>query len=223
MTDSPISTLAIPLAALPHRYGPLSNEMVFSMGRLLAERLADCHDRGETFGGLDPERIEVIIRNSHSGTIQPNDILDLSITPPVALADEISPATEVQQLGQLLSSWLTADLRDRERDLIQAMTRPDPISARDIARTIPEWQEPPAEFIPEEFAPDAYIPSPLSPAPVVSRPTHSPPMTRERMWTWLLLGGAMWLIAILVVGLWAAGYFENPKKKSSIRIMRFAA
>ena len=36
-----------------------------------------------------------------------------------------------------------------------------------------------------------------------------PAMTREKMWTWFAIGGALWLIGFIILGVWLGGCLDS--------------
>ena len=99
--------------------------------------------------------------------------------------------------------------------------------ANDSAESIPlasaiEQTEPEEVFTPPALleAHDSFSSLKSSPTSSPVQPRPVPQMSREKMWTWFIIGGALWLVGFLILGCWMGGCFDDNSKTKPGRVQK---
>lgn len=128
-------------------------------------------------------------------------------------AAAIRADASVPREGEALAAWLV------ERNLGPGV----PVESAASAESAPPGEEPtPLQavppghedhpFVPEEASASGLLTGVLDDSPATRRRPPQPTMSRETMWKWIGIGGGMWLLGLLILGLWIGGCFSDTPK-----------
>jgi hypothetical protein len=133
------------------------------------------------------------------------------------LSDEQAAAiradASVPREGGALAAWLT------ERNLGPVGRLESAVSAE---TAIPDEEPTPLQpvppghddrpFVPEDASSSNLLTDTFDDSPVNRRRPPAPTMSRETMWKWIGIGGGMWLLGLLILGLWIGGCLSDTPK-----------